>query len=145
MIEIRECICNLWFYWFAFRTSLRKGLEGGVCSSLRGQFSHLVPRSRQKWTRGRHFPQGRSRNACRGTGTYGTKCRSTAWTVNFVKLNTMVQLWVLSSVGSKPKLGSTWLSFGSSFWAKKLGSAQLSSVRHILGKKARFSSACSMT
>ena len=31
---------------------------------------------------------------------------------------------VVTSVGSDPKLGSAWLGFGLSFWAKKLGSAQ---------------------
>ena len=47
-----------------------------------------------------------------------------------------------SSVGSEPKLGSARLGFGSSFWAKKLGSARhafqkarLGSARHILQKK----------
>ena len=38
--------------------------------------------------------------------------------------------YVFNSVGSEPKLGSAWPSFGSSFGEKKLGSA-----RHILQKK----------
>ena len=56
------------------------------------------------------------------------------------------------SVGSVPKLGSAQLDFGSSFWEKKLGLAQLAMPFKKLGsarlaiswKKARFSSACSI-
>ena len=51
-----------------FRTTFWKGLEGGICCPLWGQFSYLVSRSRPKWTRGRHSPQGRSRNVGSGTG-----------------------------------------------------------------------------
>ena len=53
-----------------------------------------------------------------------------------------VYLGLKTSVGSEPKLGLAQLGFGLSFWEKKLGSAQLSSLclpksstRHILQKK----------
>lgn len=56
------------FLFSLFRTTFWKGLEGGVCCPLWGQFSYLVSRSRPKWTRGRHSPQGRSRNVGSRTG-----------------------------------------------------------------------------
>ena len=46
-----------------------------------------------------------------------------------------------TSVGSKPKLGSAWLGFGSSFWEKKLGSAWLAMPSKKLGS-ARLAISC---
>ena len=48
---------------------------------------------------------------------------------------------VESSVGSKPKLGSARLGFGSSFWEKKLGSARLAMPSKKLGS-ARLAISC---
>ena len=57
-------------------------------------------------------------------------------------------LFVKNSVVSKLKLGSAWLSFGLSFWAKKLGLAchafhKSSALLATPCKKARLSLACS--
>ena len=65
----------------------------------------------------------------------------TSWQISRIIENV---IYVSSSVGSEPKLGS-----GSSFWAKKLGSACHAFQKARLGlpylaKKAWFSSVCSM-
>ena len=72
----------------------------------------------------------------------------TVETVVMMKMKHL-KLQVNISVGIEPKLGSARLGFGSSFWAKKLGSARHAFQKARLGspylaKKARFSSACSM-
>ena len=59
-----------------------------------------------------------------------------------------INITITTSVESKPKLGLAQLSFGSSFWGKKLGLTRHAFQKALLGspylaKKARFSSACS--
>ena len=64
------------------------------------------------------------------------------WFVVLMSNFASAPLAIQASVGSKPKLGSARLGFGSSFREKKLGSARhvfqkarLGSARHILQKK----------